>query len=54
MATTTITGTINGVNNAALASKWITFRLVQLGTDSVATATVAQSEIGRASCRERV
>ena len=43
MATTTITGTINGVNNAALASKWITFRLVQLGTDSVATATVAQS-----------
>ena len=43
MATTTITGTINGVNNAALANKWITFRLVQLGTDSVATATVAQS-----------
>ena len=43
MATTTITGTINGVNNAALANKWITFRLVQLGTDAVATATVAQS-----------
>ena len=43
MSTTTITGTINGVNNAALASKWITFRLVQLGTDSGATATVAQS-----------
>ena len=43
MATTTITGTINGVNNTALANKWITFRLVQLGTDSVATATVAQS-----------
>lgn len=43
MATTTITGTINGVNNVALANKWITFRLVQLGTDSVATATVAQS-----------
>jgi hypothetical protein len=43
MSTTTITGTINGVNNAALANKWITFRLVQLGTDSVATATVAQS-----------
>ena len=43
MATTTITGTINGVNNAALANKWITFRLVQLGTDSVATATVVQS-----------
>ena len=43
MATTTITGTINGVNNAALANKWITFRLVQLGTDSAATATVAQS-----------
>ena len=43
MATTTITGTINGVNNAALANKWITFRLVQLGTDSGATATVAQS-----------
>ena len=43
MATITITGTINGVNNTALANKWITFRLVQLGTDSVATATVAQS-----------
>jgi len=43
MSTTTITGTINGVNNAALANKWITFRLVQLGTDSGATATVAQS-----------
>jgi len=43
MATTTITGTINGVNNTALANKWITFRLVQLGTDSGATATVAQS-----------
>ena len=43
MSTTTITGTINGVNNTALANKWITFRLVQLGTDSVATATVAQS-----------
>ena len=43
MATTTITGSINGVNNTALANKWITFRLVQLGTDSVATATVAQS-----------
>ena len=43
MATTTITGTINGVNNTALANKWITFRLVQLGTDSVSTATVAQS-----------
>ena len=43
MATTTITGTINGVNNTALANKWITFRLVQLGTDSAATATVAQS-----------
>jgi hypothetical protein len=43
MATTTITGSINGVNNAALANKWITFRLVQLGTDSGAAATVAQS-----------
>ena len=43
MATTTITGTINGVNNTALANKWISFRLVQLGTDAVATATVAQS-----------
>jgi len=43
MSTTTITGTINGVNNAALANKWITFRLVQLGTDSAATVTVAQS-----------
>ena len=43
MSTTTITGTINGVNNAALSNKWITFRLVQLGTDSGATATVAQS-----------
>lgn len=43
MATTTITGTINGVNNAAIANKWITFRLVQLGTDATATATVAQS-----------
>ena len=43
MATTTITGSINGVNNTALANKWITFRLVQLGTDSGATATVAQS-----------
>jgi hypothetical protein len=43
MATTTITGTINGVNNTALANKWITFRLVQLGTDSASTATVAQS-----------
>jgi hypothetical protein len=43
MATTTITGTINGVNNAAIANKWITFRLVQLGTDSASTATVAQS-----------
>ena len=43
MSTTTITGTINGVNNTALANKWITFRLVQLGTDSGATATVAQS-----------
>lgn len=43
MSTTTITGTINGVNNTALANKWITFRLVQLGTDSAATATVAQS-----------
>ena len=43
MATITITGTINGVNNTALANKWITFRLVQLGTDSAATATVAQS-----------
>jgi len=43
MSTTTISGSINGVNNTALANKWITFRLVQLGTDSVATATVAQS-----------
>ena len=43
MSTTTITGTINGVNNTALANKWITFRLVQLGTDSVASATIAQS-----------
>jgi hypothetical protein len=43
MSTTTITGTIHGVNNTALANKWITFRLVQLGTDSVSTATVAQS-----------
>ena len=43
MSTTTITGTINGVNNSALANKWITFRLVQLGTDSTATITVAQS-----------
>ena len=43
MATTTITGTINGVNNTALANKWITFRLVQLGTDSVAQTTVVQS-----------
>jgi hypothetical protein len=43
MATTTITGTINGVNNSAIANKWITFRLVQLGTDATATATVAQS-----------
>ena len=43
MSTTTITGTINGVNNTALANKWITFRLVQLGTDSAATVTVAQS-----------
>lgn len=43
MATTTISGTINGVNNAAIANKWITFRLVQLGTDATATATVAQS-----------
>jgi len=43
MSTTTITGTINGVNNTALANKWITFRLVQLGTDSGSTATVAQS-----------
>jgi hypothetical protein len=43
MSTTTITGTINGVNNTALANKWITFRLVQLGTDSVASVTVAQS-----------
>jgi predicted secreted protein len=43
MSTTTITGTIHGVNNAALAKKWISFRLVQLGTDSAATVTVAQS-----------
>jgi len=43
MATTTVTGTIHGVNNTALANKWISFRLVQLGTDAVATATVAQS-----------
>jgi hypothetical protein len=43
MSTTTITGTINGVNNVALANKWITFRLVQLGTDSVAQTTVVQS-----------
>jgi hypothetical protein len=43
MATTTVTGTIRGVNNTALANKWISFRLVQLGTDAVATATVAQS-----------
>ena len=43
MSTTTISGTINGVNNTALANKWINFRLVQLGTDSGATATVAQS-----------
>ena len=43
MSTTTISGSINGVNNTALANKWITFRLVQLGTDSGATATVAQS-----------
>jgi hypothetical protein len=43
MATTTITGTINGVNNSVIANKWITFRLVQLGTDATATATVAQS-----------
>jgi len=43
MSTTTISGTINGVNNTALANKWITLRLVQLGTDSGATATVAQS-----------
>jgi hypothetical protein len=43
MSTTTITGTIHGVNNSALANKWISFRLVQLGTDSTATITVAQS-----------
>jgi hypothetical protein len=43
MSTTTVTGTINGVNNTALANKWITFRLLQLGTDSGSTATVAQS-----------
>lgn len=43
MSTTTITGTIHGVNNSALANKWISFRLVQLGTDSTATVTVAQS-----------
>ena len=43
MSTTTITGTIHGVNNSALANKWISFRLVELGTDSTATVTVAQS-----------
>ena len=43
MSTTTITGTIHGVNNAALANKWINFRLAQLGTDAVASVTVAES-----------
>ena len=43
MSTTTITGTIHGVNNAALANKWINFRLAHLGTDAVASVTVAES-----------
>ena len=43
MSTTTVTGTIHGVNNTALANKWITFRLLQLGTDSGSTVTVARS-----------
>lgn len=43
MSTTTITGTIHGVNNTALANKWINFRLAQLGTDAVASVTVAES-----------
>lgn len=43
MSTTTVTGTIHGVNNSALANKSIKFRLLQLGTDSSSTVTVAQS-----------
>lgn len=43
MSTTTITGTIHGVNNTALSNKWINFRLAQLGTDAVASVTVAES-----------
>ena len=34
---------MHGVNNTALANKWITFRLLQLGTDSGSTVTVARS-----------
>ena len=45
MSTTTITGTINGVNNVALANKWITFRLVQLGTDSSGKPSVLEITI---------
>ena len=41
MSSTTITGTIRGVSNTALANKWIVFRLDAIGTDSVATVTVA-------------
>lgn len=42
MATTTITGPVNNINNDPFANKWIYFRLKQIGTDSAATAVVAQ------------
>lgn len=43
MASCTITGPINNVNNQPFANKWIKFTLGQLGTDGTAGVTVAQS-----------
>ena len=43
MASCTITGPINNVNNQPFANKWIKFTLGQVGTDGTAGVTVAQS-----------
>ena len=43
MASCTITGPINNVNNQPFANKWIKFTLGQVGTDATAGVTVAQS-----------
>jgi hypothetical protein len=45
MGATTVTGTILGVDNAALVGVYVTFRLKSTGTDSVATSTIDRDAI---------